>query len=155
MSLLDFDKAQTDYLKASLKTSHRGGICPWLYGHDDEKNNTILSDGYFLVVVPDVMCFVKPNGREISADTIKRNLLPETDQHQLTDTGMSTAVKGTKDTAHIFRDNETGEDIWINNKYLAYFEKMSVRYAGKGMRNPVMVYWGDTLVGVVLPISHK
>lgn len=154
MSLLDFDKVQTDYLKASLKTSHKGGMCQWFFSHDDEKENTILSDGHFLAVVPDRMCFVKSNGREISPDIIRKNLVSEHELVELIDTGTSRQIiPGKKDMVHVFKIND--DEIWINEKYIAYFEKMSVRYMGTGMRAPVMVYWADMFLGMILPVNHK
>lgn len=138
MSILDFDKVQTDYLKASLKTSHKGGMCAWFLSHDEEGNNTYLSDGHFIAIVPDAMCFVKSNGREINPDSLKKNFTPSYELKVITDTGLSIAVAGTKETAHIFKLDE--DEIWINEKYLAYFAKMPVRYMGTGRRAPVMLF---------------
>lgn len=126
-----------------------------VFCHDDDKKNTILSDGHFLAIVPDAMCFVKTNGREIKADTLLKNLTPEHELSRLDDTGTTKQIiPGKKDAARILKLND--EEIWVDEKYLAYFEKMSVRYMGTGMRAPVMVYWADTLLGMILPIvNHK
>lgn len=152
MRFFDFDKVQKDFLTAALKASKNGIMCNWCTGSMESDKKTILSDGHFAAFVPDDLLFVKraENMRNINGDTFKKNLMPEKDLQTVIDTGMQKKIS--KDTICIL-ENEQGEEIWVNEKYMKYFAGMNCHYKGTDKKHPIQVFCIDVLVGIILPIS--
>lgn len=158
--IFNFDKVQKDFLSAALKATKKNSACGWFTAHSEGQKVTYISDGHFFARVPDEMCFVRSSDRmrQIKAETFESYDLPKTydDEYRLTDTMTSRTVTGIKDPVHIFTTQD-GQEVWINEKLLAYFKDMqTVRFYQKnGFRNAVAVYVTDWLAGVLLPINHK
>ena len=157
MSFFDFDKVQKDFLAAALKAQKKNAWCDWFMGHDDEKKNTFISDGHFIAILPDVMCYIKTGEktRTIDAKTFLQNMPKEYDIKPVIDTGMRKDITSPCKVTVCILKAEDGDEIWINKKYLDYFSGMNYRLAGTTAKAPVMVYALDVPVGLILPINHK
>lgn len=153
---LNFDKVQKDFLAACLKAAKKRVGCEWFTGHNDDRQETYISNGHFIAIVPDEMCFIQPGtkGRKIDFQTIKKNMPDESLLDALTDTQTSRQIPAQKITCRIFQ-NKDGEEIWVNEKLLSYFDGMECRFLGSKPTAPIMVYSLGRAVGMVLPISHK
>ena len=159
--MFDFDKVQKDYLTAALKAYKKHMQCNFFTAHDEEKKTTYISDGSFFVIVPDEMCFITSTDtmRHVSPDIfekMKKDLPGCYDrENEIKDMFITRNVPtDLKRSYHVF-GHQSGEEIWIDEKILAYFASMDgLSYFCTGKRAPVAVYMYETLVGVMLPINH-
>lgn len=156
--MFDFDKVQKDFLSAALKAYKKNTMCEFFSAHDEENNLTYISNSYFFAIVPDEMCFITSTEkmRYVSPDVFKKMILPDCDdkENEIKDLFTSRTIPGTKKPYRVF-GRQDGQEIWIDEKILAYFAGMDgLRYFSKGIRDAVAVYMYDTLVGMILPITH-
>ena len=148
--LLNFDKVQKDYLSKVLKEDRT-----WFAAADAD--NAYISDGSFVAAMPRRMCAINcdmEDHRRCAPEALKKivnmNLY---ELEELADT--KTSMKQDRDNIRMLK-NAAGEDIWINEKYMKYFESMNVKYYGTTPRNMVyVVALEDVIVGCILPINHR
>ena len=153
--LFDFSKVQKDYLTAVLKAEKSGSFSGWFIGHKEEDKITYFSDGHFVACIPDQMCYVKAAGRVRVLDNpgfLDNNLIAEAEQVELFDRGMRKKIDSRKVNVCILENDDFC--VWVNEKLLNYFTGMRVHFMGKSPVNPVMVYMGEQLVGIIMPIKQ-
>jgi hypothetical protein len=155
--LLNFDKVQKDFLSAALKATANNIPCEWFTGEAD--NSICLSDGHFIAFVPREMCFVaaaeNSRVRKLPETTFKNMIVDRDTLSPATYTNMQRTIPGTNKTVNVFT-LENGEEAWLNEKYVKYFEGMGhCKTYGTTMRNPIYFYVMDRLVGMILPINHN
>lgn len=76
----------------------------------------------------------------------------------LMDTKTEYKLDNSNKTVHVFKNTVSNEEVWIDTKYLKYFVLNNVRFVSKNehsRRNPVYIFDGDNLEGVILPVNHK
>lgn len=49
--------------------------------------------------------------------------------------------------------NSAGQDIYINEKYLKRYKKLSVKFGGNGPKSPVFVEFNGDRIGLIMPAS--
>lgn len=150
MRIYDFDKIQKDYLTAALKAVKNGTSCPWIFAHCDADKTTIISDHYFMAIIPDDLVYVASK-QTMHTDALLRNIQPDYSLDVAEDTGLRKTID--KNTVCIFKVKN--EEIWINEKYIKYFAGMDYDLRGTTKKQPLQVYVNDKCIGLILPINHN
>lgn len=145
----NFDKVQKDYLNKILKND-----CEWFAAADD--CTAYISNGHFIVAMPREFCGIDcnlPDHTRITAENFKKMIdVNIYDFEELSDS--KTTMQHERDNIRMLKNSE-GVDIWINEKYVKYFEDMNIKYYGSGPKNVVYVEAHGCIVGLILPINHK
>ena len=151
MYIYDFDKIQKDYLTAALKAKKKGSQCAWILAHNTAENTTIISDKYFMAIIPDDLVFVKSDNMLPDIKNLLRIVQPKYALYPATNTGMKKTID--KETVCIFETNN--DTIYVNEKYIKYFAGMDCEIYGTTKKSPLQVYVNENCVGVILPINHN
>ena len=119
-------------------------------------NGTVMfTEGHFIVYIEEKDClidiskikeFPKDKMEKYSADKIEKLLKPV----KLTDEALILTGK----TARLFENKETGDKIWLNNKYVKMFGGCKCHSAEieDGIKDVVFTRYGK-VVGLVLPLK--
>lgn len=151
MRIYDFDKVQKDYLNAALKASKNGTSNMWIFAHCEDEKVTIISDSYFMAMIPDDLVFVQTHKIFSDSSALLRNIAPDYTLSPAIDTGMKKTID--KNTVCIFRVNDI--DVWVNEKYVKYFAGMNCEFRGSTKKAPLQIYVNDKCIGLILPINHN
>ena len=150
--MFNLDKVQKAYMNALLKSDRT------FFGVDDqEKGKSYISDGHFVAIIPRNLCVVRcdmPDGRHITPDAFRKYTEGAGDLQQAHDT-MERRTLPDKKTMVVVLQIGDGETMWINEKYYKYFSDMSVTLWATTPNAPVIVKWGDEVIGVILPIRKE
>lgn len=121
-----------------------------------EINGTVMfTEGHFIVYVAERDClidiskireFTKDGTEKYSADKIEKLLKPA----RLTNIALVFPER----TARLFKDVETGDGIWLDNKYIKMFDGCTCYSAEieDGIKAVVFVRYGK-ITGLVLPLK--
>lgn len=119
-------------------------------------NNTIMfTEGHYIVYVPEKECLIdisKINGfksdcaEKFSAEKVEKLLKPIGKTRKM--------MLYTGATLRLFENKETGDKIWLKQKYVKKFEDCRPYSADMGEGVKFIVFKrGEKIVGLVLPVT--
>lgn len=148
---LAFEKLQVEVLKDSIKQA--AGIKQTKWSTLEHEGQCYLCNGFTLVSIPKAYCFIDCNHKDSKhfsyTGLIKSIEDGAANQNDLTFTGIE---KPAHDTRVCILTTESGEEICVDKKHIDPFVKAGCTYRGTGKKSMVYCYFGDALVGVVMPL---
>lgn len=69
---------------------------------------------------------------------------------------LTAEIRKTKDgrEVRIFKNPNSGEEIWINPEFLKLYNLERLQFEGSGKINPIYIYDSGELAGIILPVNH-
>lgn len=126
------------------------------------KGGVIISpDEYRAFIIPEndfILDFDKLLGAAVQTKLVAENIIKSSENPNYRDGKLleKYEVKGDavgKNKRMIQAIQSGDETVWVNKKYLDYFDKPKLRTLG--YKDPIFVYEEDKLVGLVLPVVNK
>lgn len=158
-------KLQTDMMKEADRRRWKGGVSPWMVMESLRMDKTInIAEGHFIIGIPDILWYLNTDKlklRVIKSDSTDRMVAPAfydtddvSDKHCII---QRVDQNNKKLKLHIFHDDKTDENIYVNESYLKYFdlECKECHLTGTNRKSPVYVWHGADLMGLVLPNNHQ
>ena len=148
---LTFEKLQVEVLKDSIKQATGTKQTKW--STLEHEGQCYLCNGFVLVSIPKAYCFIDCNHKDSDhfsyTGLIKSIEDGAANQNDLTFTGIE---KPAHDTRVCILTTESGEEICVDKKHIDHFVKAGCTYRGTNKNSMVYCYFGDALVGVVMPL---
>lgn len=148
---LSFEKLQVEVLKDSIKQATGTKQTKW--STLEHEGMCYLCNGFVLVSIPKAYCFIDcghKDSKHFSYTGLVKSIEEgAADQNDLTFTGIEKPLHDTRACVLTTRD---GEEVCVDKKYIDHFAKAGCTYRGTNKKSMVYCYFGDTLVGVVMPL---
>ena len=145
---MNYLKIQQDFLKKYYKQSFEGKGYSGLF-HGTMQGLTCIGFDYFIVAIPKDLC--KVDLSDVRPFDLKSfdNLL---DRSMVIERTESMIANG-KYTLNILKNGD--EKIYVDTKYLKYFDIKEPTYKGTNRKSPVFIFDHDLLCGFILPVNYK
>lgn len=158
MDAVKYMKIQQEMMKAADKAEWKGKMTNQWFQYEYD-GNQVVSDGHFLALIPNSLFFLDPvkstsgkmpfeGAKKIVDD--KYQTEPAKDEK----TTEIATVMNKKLNLHKFK-LRNGEEMYVDENLLKYFDLDLCKFTGTTKKNLLYIWYGDALVGAVLPVNYK
>lgn len=157
----DADKIQAEIMKDVKKRDQKigKGNFEWLWGTTDDC--ILVSDSHMMFYIPKPNFYLNietafRNRTDVLTSLAKADCYSGGGKYIAEYTGEKRQLDNTKATVDVLRISEIGEEIWVNEKYLKYFDREKVYFEADSKKSPLYIKSdGGRLLGFILPINHN
>ena len=152
---MNYADIQIDVLKAAYAKKTKNKTFPYRYGIVSDC--ICVTDTHKLVKIPQDICFLHletvfsnmPMNLRIICDDSKATAASDT---QVT---KSLTINNKRLLIHIFKVNNSNEEIWIDARLLKGFDLKNSMFKAINRKNPLYIYEDGVMVGLILPVNHN
>lgn len=145
-------KFQQDLLKAADARDYKNKTFryPWF---EDDTTFYICPQGHYFVAIPKTRFYldILRIFKDLPSLQTGMNYLNQDGLKDATDDRTTISACDLK--LHQF--SVDGQHVYLDEENLKYFELSKSTFKGTSKKNPIYIYEGCVLVGMVLPVNHK